>query len=227
MIYYVDKEYRTGVETTITTYDSYIAGLLKEKDPFLTEMESYAEQNHVPIMDSGAIETLLGLLSIQKPNRILEIGSAIGYSAIRMAQSLPDTFITTIERDQARYLKAVDYIEAAGLSNRIQIIEADALLLDDQRIVGEAYDALFIDAAKGQYKRFFEKYASFISSGGVIYCDNMFLHGMVLREDKELPRRKRTMVRNLKEFTRWVLNHPDYVTSLFPLGDGILIAIKK
>ncbi len=190
-------------------------------------MESYAEQNHVPIMDSGAIETLLGLLSIQKPNRILEIGSAIGYSAIRMAQSLPDTFITTIERDQARYLKAVDYIEAAGLSNRIQIIEADALLLDDQRIVGEAYDALFIDAAKGQYKRFFEKYASFISSGGVIYCDNMFLHGMVLREDKELPRRKRTMVRNLKEFTRWVLNHPDYVTSLFPLGDGILIAIKK
>ncbi|MBO1915155.1 hypothetical protein J4G37_61305, partial [Microvirga sp. 3-52] len=97
-------------------------------------------------------------------------------------------------------------------------IEADALLLDDQRIVGEAYDALFIDAAKGQYKRFFEKYASFISSGGVIYCDNMFLHGMVLREDKELPRRKRTMVRNLKEFTRWVLNHPDYVTSLFPLG---------
>ena len=92
-------------------------------------MEEYAKQHHIPIMDSGAIETLLGLLSIQKPDRILEIGSAIGYSAIRMAQSLPDTFITTIERDQDRYLKAADYIIAAGLTNRIQIIEADALLL--------------------------------------------------------------------------------------------------
>ena len=88
------------MKTTITTYDSYIAGLLKEKDSFIIEMEEYAKQHHVPIMDSGAIETLLGLLSIQKPDRILEIGSAIGYSTIRMAQSLPDTFITTIERDQ-------------------------------------------------------------------------------------------------------------------------------
>ena len=96
-----------------------------------------------------------------------------------------------------------------------------------KRINDEPYDALFIDAAKGQYKRFFEKYSPFISAGGVIYCDNMFLHGMVLREDKELPRRKRTMVRNLKDFTRWVLSHPDYDTSLLPLGDGILIAIKK
>ncbi len=190
-------------------------------------MEEYAEKHHVPIMDSGAIETLLGLLSIQKPDRILEIGSAIGYSAIRMALTLPDTFITTIERDQDRYSKAVDYIKSAGLTDRIQIIEADALLLENEIIADEPYNALFIDAAKGQYKRFFEKYTPFVSPGGVIYCDNMFLHGMVLREDKELPRRKRTMVRNLKSFTRWVLSHPDYNTSLLPLGDGILIAIKK
>ena len=178
-------------------------------------------------MESAAIETLLGLLSIQKPDRILEIGSAIGYSAIRMAQSLPGTLITTIERDNERYIKAVDNIETSGLANRIQIIEADALLLEEELLTDEPYDALFIDAAKGQYKHFFEKYSPFISSGGVIYCDNMFLHGMVLREDKELPRRKRTMVRNLKSFTRWVLSHPDYDTSLLPLGDGILIAIKK
>ena len=178
-------------------------------------------------MDSGAIETLLGLLSIQKPKQILEIGSAIGYSAIRMAQALPQTTITTIERDSERYLKAKDYISAAGLENQIQVIQADALLMDDEQLIDKPYDALFIDAAKGQYKRFFEKYASFVSAGGVIYCDNMFLHGMVLREDKELPRRKRTMVRNLKSFTQWVLSHPDFETSLLPLGDGLLIAIKK
>ena len=190
-------------------------------------MEAYAKQHHVPIMDSGAIETLLGLLSIQKPKHILEIGSAIGYSAIRMAKALPETKITTIERDPERFLKAIDNISASGLENQIQIIEADALLMDNEQLIGKSYDALFIDAAKGQYKHFFEKYAPFVSSGGVIYCDNMFLHGMVLREDKELPRRKRTMVRNLKEFTRWVLNHSEFETSLLPLGDGLLIAIKK
>ena len=86
--------------------------------------------------------------------------------------------------------------------------------MEIERISDEPYDALFIDAAKGQYKRFFEKYSPTVSSGGVIYCDNMFMHGMVLREDIELPRRKRSMVRNLKEFTSWVMNHPDYDTSL-------------
>ena len=79
-------------------------------------------------------------------------------------------------------------------------------------MMGHIMMHLFIDAAKGQYKRFFEKYSPFISTGGVIYCDNMFMHGMVLREDKELPRRKRTMIRNLKEFTRWIMPHPNYDT---------------
>ena len=91
----------------------------------------------------------------------------------------------------------------------------------------ETYDALFIDAAKGQYKRFFEKYSPTLSIGGVIYCDNMFMHGMVLREDKDIPKRNRTMIRKLKEFTHWVMNHPDYDAVLLPVGDGILIATKK
>ena len=113
------------------------------------------------------------------------------------------------------------------LNERITIIEADALLTEDAEIFHKTYDALFIDAAKGQYKRFFEKYAPSVASGGVIYCDNMFMHGMVLLEDEEIPRRNRTMIRNLKEFTRWVMKHPDYETSLLPVGDGILIAVKK
>ena len=178
-------------------------------------------------MDSRAIETFLGLLSIQKPTRILEIGSAIGYSAIRMAQSIPEAFITTIERDADRVSKAVEYIEASGYGNRIQLIEADALKLEFDEISTLKYDTLFIDAAKGQYKRFFEKYSSKVSVGGVIYCDNMFMHGMVLREDIDLPRRRRSMIRNLKEFTSWIMAHPDFDSSLLPVGDGILIAIKK
>ena len=208
-------------------YNSYVAGFHKKKDTFINQIEEYAEQNNIPIMDSDAIETFLGLLSIQRPSSILEIGSAVGYSAIRMAESLPTASITTIERDEQRYKQAVDYIANSGYGNRIQIIEADALNLDMDILSEMMYDALFIDAAKGQYKRFFEKYSSKVKSGGAIYCDNMFMHGMVLREDLDLPRRKRTMIRNLKEFTGWIMAHPDYNASLLPVGDGILIAIKK
>ena len=209
------------------SYNSYVAGFQKNKDAFIKQMEEHAEQQNVPIMDSDAIEIFLGLLSIQQPSSILEIGSAIGYSAIRMAESLPAASITTIERDEKRYSQAVDYIANSGYGSRIQIIEADALDLDMDILSEKMYDALFIDAAKGQYKRFFEKYSPKVKSGGAIYCDNMFMHGMVLQEDVELPRRKRTMIRNIKEFTGWIMAHPDYHSSLLPVGDGILIANKK
>lgn len=212
---------------TIHNYDSYIAAHLKEKSTFILEMESYAEKNHVPIMGSGAIETFLGLLSLQNPKKILEVGSAIGYSAIRIAESFPTAQITTIERNRERYEKAVEYIQASDVTNQIQIINADALELNEREMLEGPFDALFIDAAKGQYQRFFEKYAPLVETGGVIYCDNMFMHGMVLREDNELPRRKRTMIRNLRKFMSWIMAHPDFNTTLLPVGDGILIAIKK
>lgn len=209
----------------IHQYDAYIAALKEEKDPLIVEIEDYAEKHHVPIMGSYAMKTFIGLLSLQKPKRILELGSAIGYSAIKLAQAFPGASITTIERDTDRFNRAVAYIERANLQKQIRIIEADALewTLPQE----ESYDTLFIDAAKGQYQRFFEKYAENLVPGGVIYCDNMFMHGMVLQELTEIPRRKRTMIRNLKTFTAWVMAHPDFETFLLPVGDGLLIAIKK
>jgi predicted O-methyltransferase YrrM len=209
------------------TVDAYLGRLMKKVDPFIREIEEYAAEHRVPIMESGAIETFIGLLRIQKPIRILEIGSAIGYSAIRIVTALPEASIVTIERDTERYKKAVEFIEQSGLSNRIQIIEADALELDTDAVLSDMYDALFIDAAKGQYKRFFEKYSSVVASGGVIYCDNMFMHGMVLLEDENIPKRNRTMIRKLKEFTEWIMAHSEYETALLPVGDGLLIATKK
>ena len=208
-------------------YTAYVANYQQEQDPFIAEMEQYAAAHYVPIMDRDGIELFVSFLRIQQPKRILEIGSAIGYSAIRIAKALPEVSIVTIERDTDRYSKAVDYITRSGLTERISIIEADALLTEDGEIFNQTYDALFIDAAKGQYKRFFEKYSPTVSAGGVIYCDNMFMHGIVLLEDKDIPRRNRTMIRNLKEFTEWVMNNPEYETSLLPVGDGLLIAVKK
>ena len=135
-------------------YEAYVASFMKEKEPLITEMEQYAEEHHVPIMDSEGIDLFISLLRIQHPRHILEIGSAIGYSAIRIAEALPEASIITIERDNGRYLKAVDYIERSGLTERISIIEDDALLTEDRMIFDRGYDALFIDAAKGQYKSF-------------------------------------------------------------------------
>lgn len=173
------------------------------------------------------METFIGLLRIQQPKQILEIGSAIGYSAIRMVEALQSTSVVTIERDADRYVSAVDYIRRSGFEDRITIIEGDALDLDDEVLNTAGYDALFIDAAKGQYKRFFENYSRHVAPGGVIYCDNMFMHGAILLEDEDIPKRNRTMIRNLKAFTAWIMQHPAYETSLLPVGDGILIAVKR
>lgn len=209
------------------SYTSYIDLLKREKNPFVKEIEQYAEENHIPIMDRHTIEAFLGLLKLQNPQDILEIGSAIGYSAIRMAQALPNAKITTIEREHERYKKAIDFIAKAECYNRIRIIEADALESEADAALDTVYDALFIDAAKGQYKRFFKKYEPVVKSGGFIYCDNMFMRGMVIKDITEIKRRKRTMVRNLKAFTKWIMTNPDYDSTLLPIGDGVLIAKKK
>lgn len=200
---------------------------MREKNPFIIEIERYAEKNHIPIMDRHTIESFLGLLKLQNPHYILEIGSAIGYSAIRMAQALPDAKITTIEREHERYHKAVGFIAQSEFKERIRVIEADALESEADVVLDTIYDALFIDAAKGQYKRFFKKYAPVVKSGGFIYCDNMFMRGLVVQDLSEINRRKRTMVRNLKAFTKWVMANPDYESTLLPIGDGVLIAKKK
>lgn len=211
----------------MTDYESYIASFNEKAEPLVEEMEQYAVEHHIPIMDKSGMNTFLGLLRIQQPKQILEIGSAIGYSAIRMVSALQGTSVVTIERDEERYQKALDFIARSGYGDRISIIEGDALELDTIQMNDNSFDALFIDAAKGQYKRFFEKYSELVQPGGIVYCDNMFMHGAVLLNDEDVPKRNRTMIRNLNEFTAWVMKHPSYETSLLPVGDGILIAVKK
>jgi len=209
------------------TSQSYITSHIKQRPSFLSNMEQFAKEQHIPIMEIVAIESLLQFLRLQQPKSILEIGSAIGYSAIRMALALPEAVMTTIEKDEGRFQLASSYVKQAELTERIQLLQGDALEIDTNNFKLDQYEALFIDAAKGQYQRFFDKYSPLVPSGGVIYCDNMLMHGYTEIDLQDVPRRKRTMVRNLQQFTTWIMNHDEYETTFLPIGDGITISIKR
>ena len=141
----------------------------------IEEIEKYARDKHVPIMLKDGITFLTDYIKKNNIKRILEIGCAIGYSSINMALVSYDIKITTIERDQKMYDKAIKNIEAFNLNDRIDVIFGDAL---DVEIDG-TYDLIFIDAAKSQYKKFFEKFKYNLDENGVIVTDNLEFHGLV------------------------------------------------
>ncbi|WP_420798985.1 O-methyltransferase [Paenisporosarcina cavernae] len=207
--------------------DTYIENFIPPRSDLLQEMEAYASDNHVPIMSLVGIEALLQVLAIQQPSSILEIGTAIGYSALRMAEKIPNVTITTIERDEERAEVAKRYVERASKNDHIEVIVGDALDIDPTVFSDSFYDAIFIDAAKGQYRAFFDKYSALLAPGGVIYCDNMLMHGLTTSTLEEVPKRKRTMIRKLKEFTTFIMTHPEFDSAFLPVGDGIIISRKK
>ncbi|WP_214762158.1 O-methyltransferase [Exiguobacterium sp. s146] len=208
-----------------SSYEGYVENLVTPRSPLLAEMEAFAKEHHVPIMDLTGSEVLLSLLALQRPTRILEVGTAIGYSAIRMAELLPDAEIVTIERNARRHEEALGFIGRSDVSDRITVIHGDAVELIGT-IEGE-FDAVFIDAAKGQYQKFFDGYGALVPIGGTIYSDNLFLRGDVLLDDMSvLDRRRRRLVRLVKEFTEQLMARTDYHTAILPLGDGLAISRK-
>lgn len=205
---------------------NYIEQLIPKRNDLFSEMECFATDHKVPIMELAGIDTMLQLLRIHQSNKILEVGTAIGYSALRMAEALPEAEIVTIERDIERIQLAEDYIKRSGCSEQIHLIKGDALEVEET-VAGQApYDAIFIDAAKGQYKKFFELYSKYLNEDGIILTDNVLFKGLVAETEIE-SKRIRNLVRKIDEFNRWLMNHPDYHTIILPVGDGIAISKKK
>ncbi|BCB04925.1 O-methyltransferase [Bacillus sp. KH172YL63] len=204
----------------------YIEKIVKERPPLLAEMEQYAEVHNVPIMELVGMEALLGMLRIQQPKKILEIGTAIGYSALRMADALPDTRIVTLERDEERYEAAQAFLTRSDDGERVTPLFGDALELSQKVAEFGPFDAIFIDAAKGQYLKFFELYAEMLSDDGVVYSDNVLFKGLVAEEEVE-QKRIRNMVKKLQNYNVWLMNHEDFDTSILPVGDGIAISKKR
>ncbi|QQZ10777.1 O-methyltransferase [Heyndrickxia vini] len=205
---------------------SYIESLIKERDPLFQEMEQFAIQHNVPIMELAGIEVLLQLLQMQRPAKILEIGTAIGYSAMRMAAALPEAKIVTIERDDERYEQALSNISKSEYLHQINILKGDALEIVNEVNEFGSFDAIFIDAAKGQYMKFFELYTPLLSKNGYVYTDNVLFKGLVVNDHIE-NKRIRNLVKKIKNYNEWLMNHDQYSTTIIPVGDGLAISRKQ
>ena len=206
--------------------EQYLESLRPNREGLTREIEEYAEENHVPIMEQTSLDVMLQLLSFLKPDRILEIGAAIGYSAIRMAERLPNTAILTVERDETRYNEAIANIDKAGYSDRITVLYGDAFDLAHELKKHGPYQALFIDAAKGQYKRFFDEFYSELEEGGVVFSDNILFRGLVAVDEIQ-EKRFKSMVKKLRLYNEFLISHPELDTTIYPIGDGLAVSQRK
>ncbi len=186
----------------------------------LRELKKHAKEENIPIMSDKGINYLTNFVIKHHIENVLEIGTAVGFSAISMALANPKLKIVSIERDEARYLEAVKNIKEFGLEDRITLIFKDAL---ETKVEGE-FDLIFIDAAKGQNINFFEKFSKNLSQEGYIITDNMKFHGYVDKDEKEIKSRNlRGLVRKIKEYKVFLEENEYFKTTFSDIGDGLAI----
>lgn len=188
----------------------------------LRKIEIYAKENKVPIMLSDGIDYLCNYIKEHNIKKILEIGSAIGYSAIRMALVDKDIEIVTIERDVDRYNEAIKNIHEFNMDNQIKIILGDATDIE----IDGMFDLIFIDASKGHNISFFEKYKSNLNSNGVIITDNLSFHGLVEDDSLAVTRNQRGIVKKIRNFIEFLDNNQEFKTEYVSVGDKIAISSR-
>ncbi|MBU5440223.1 O-methyltransferase [Tissierella sp. MSJ-40] len=212
---YINEEY----------IEEYIRSILPENNFYLKAMEQYAEENHIPIIQPEVAQLLKVLLKMKNPRSILEVGTAIGYSALIMAEATsPQCNITTIERRQDMIQLAENNISNTEYKNRIKILQGEAEEI--LPTLESKFDFIFLDAAKGQYLEFFKYCISFLQPEGIIVSDNVLYKGMVAT-DKLVVRRKKTIVKRLRQFLHHI-NHIDgYISCVIPIGDGVAITHRE
>lgn len=195
-----------------------------DKYALIREMKQYAEVNNVPIMMDEGIDFLTTFILKNHVKNVLEIGTAIGYSAIMMALVDPNVKITTIERDEIRYLEALKNVKAFDLENRITLIYNDAFNVK----LDEKFDLIFIDAAKAQNIKFFEMFERNLEYRGVIITDNLKFHGLVDKKEEEIKSKNlRSLVRKIKDYIDYLKTNEKYNTEFFEVGDGISVSKRK
>lgn len=190
----------------------------------IKKIQEYAEENNVPIMTNEGITFLTDYVRKYNIKRILEIGTAIGYSAIMMALANENAEITTIERDEKRYLEAIKNVKRLKLEDRINLIYKDALDVN----LEEEYDLIFIDAAKAQNIKFFEKFTENLAPNGTVITDNMNFHGLVDQDPSKIESRNlRALVRKVGAYRDYLKSNLKYTTTFYNIGDGIAVSKRN
>lgn len=210
------------------TYDymeEYIRSLIPRSDENLERLEKFAEDNGVPIAQKETIKFLEFMVSMKKPVRILELGTAIGYSAIVMYNAAnTNPHITTIERDEEMIKYASNNIREFNLEEKIIIKQGDCLEILEN--LSEPYDLIFMDAGKGHYNHFLPHCLRLLKEDGIIIADNVLFRGMVASNEL-VKRRKITIVKRMRTYLELVSQDNELITSVIPMGDGIAVTKRR
>ena len=204
---------------------AFIDSLDRGNTPFLNEIEKYALETQVPIIRRSMQSLLKFLLAYAKPKNILEIGTAIGFSALLMSEYAPaGCHITTIEKYEKRIPIARENFKRAGKEEEITLLEGDALEILKE--LEGSFDVIFMDAAKGQYINFLPDILRLLSPGGLLISDNVLQDGDIIESRFAVTRRNRTIHARMREYLYELKHHPQLETVVLPVGDGVTLSTK-
>lgn len=204
---------------------SYVRSLIPETDELLDSIAEEARREYIPIIRPETGEFLKVLLLIKRPLKILEIGTAVGYSAIYMSRYMPEgAHITTIENYEPRVIKARENISRAGEKDRITLHFGDAAEI--LPALDEQYDFVFMDGAKGQYMHFLETVYRLLAPGGVLVSDNVMQDGEILESHFTVPKRNRTIHDRMREYLYMLKHYEGLETAVLTVGDGVAVSTK-
>ena len=205
---------------------TFINSLDTGSGEFLDALELQAKKDRVPIIRREMQSFLKVLLQIKKPAKILEVGTAVGFSALIMARyTSEETHITTIEKYEKRIPIAKENFQAANMQHRITLLEGDALEI--LKSIDESFDFIFMDAAKGQYIHFYPEVMRLLEPGGILVSDNVLQEGDLIESHFAVERRNRTIYKRMRDYL-YTLKHDERLeTAILPVGDGAAVSIKK
>ncbi len=205
---------------------TFINSLDSGNAPYLNELERYAKKTNVPIIRTEMQSLLKFLLAMKEPEEILEVGTAIGFSALLMSEYGPkDCHITTIEKYEKRIPLAKENFKKAGKEDAITLLEGDAT--DILKALEGTYDFIFMDAAKGQYIHFMPDILRLLKPGGLLVSDNVLQEGDICESRFAVVRRNRTIHARMREYLYELKHHPDLETVVLPVGDGVTLSVKR
>ena len=205
--------------------EQYIRNTLKPFDGYLQEIYEHAEKEGVPVAKLETVRVLGVILALKKPKSILELGCAVGFTSAFFVSYLDaDGHIDTVECDVDMVETAKSNMKKLGLEGIVRVVYAEAM--DYLMNIDKKYDMIFIDAAKGQYERYFDICSNLLNDNGVIIADNVLYRGMVAKADK-IPHRQNTLVERLRSFLDKITKDERFDTSILSIGDGLSISVKK